>query len=47
MARFLYATLISAPMPEPERERVKHAYWHALDAAINEIDARQRLQGRR
>jgi transposase-like protein len=38
-ARNLYAKL-----PERERERVKHAYWHALDDAINANDARQRLQ---
>jgi putative transposase len=38
-ARNLYAKL-----PERERERVKHAYWQALDDAINERDARQRLQ---
>jgi putative transposase len=38
-ARNLYAKL-----PESERERVKHAYWRALDDAINEHDAKQRLQ---
>jgi putative transposase len=38
-ARNLYAKL-----PERERERVKHAYWQALDEAINERDAKQRLQ---
>jgi putative transposase len=38
-ARNLYAKL-----PEPERERVKHAYWQALDDAINERDAKHRLQ---
>ena len=38
-ARNLYAKL-----PERERERVKHAYWHALDDAINHNDAKQRLQ---
>jgi transposase-like protein len=38
-ARNLYAKL-----PERERERVKHAYWQALDDAISEIDAKQRLQ---
>jgi putative transposase len=38
-ARNLYAKL-----PERERERVKHAYWQALDDAINEKDAKQRLQ---
>jgi putative transposase len=36
-ARNLYAKL-------PERERVKHAYWQALDDAINERDAKHRLQ---
>jgi putative transposase len=38
-ARNLYSKL-----PERERERVKHAYWQALDDAINETDAKQRLQ---
>ncbi|MFL5876833.1 MAG: IS256 family transposase [Solirubrobacteraceae bacterium] len=38
-ARNLYAKL-----PERERERVKHAYWQALDDAINERDAKDRLQ---
>jgi transposase-like protein len=38
-ARNLYAKL-----PDRERERVKHAYWQALDEAINENDARTRLQ---
>jgi putative transposase len=38
-ARNLYAKL-----PERERERVKQAYWQALDDAINEQDAKQRLQ---
>src|SRR5919199_4917753 len=38
-ARNLYTKL-----PERERERVKHAYWHALDDAISEQDAKQRLQ---
>jgi putative transposase len=38
-ARNLYAKL-----PESERERVKHAYWQALDDAINENDAKQRLR---
>jgi putative transposase len=37
-ARNLYAKL-----PERDRERVKHAYWQALDDAINERDAKQRL----
>ncbi len=30
--------------PNAERERVKHAYWQALDDAINERDAKQRLR---
>jgi putative transposase len=38
-ARNLYAKL-----PERERERVKQAYWQALDDAINEQDAKQRLE---
>jgi transposase-like protein len=38
-ARNLYAKL-----PERERERVKHAYWRALDDAINARDGRKRLQ---
>jgi len=38
-ARNLYAKL-----PERERERVKQAYWRALDDAISETDAKQRLQ---
>ena len=38
-ARNLYAKL-----PERERERVKQAYWQALDDAINHRDAKQRLQ---
>jgi transposase-like protein len=38
-ARNLYAKL-----PDRERERVKHAYWQALDEAISETDAKQRLQ---
>jgi putative transposase len=37
-ARNLYAKL-----PERERERVKQAYWRALDDAIAEQDAKQRL----
>ena len=31
-------------MPERERERVRKAYWQALDEAISESDGRQRLQ---
>jgi transposase-like protein len=38
-ARNLYAKL-----PDRERERVKHAYWQALDDAINPGDAKHRLQ---
>jgi putative transposase len=38
-ARNLYAKL-----PERERERVKHAYWQALDDAISPSDAKQKLQ---
>ena len=33
-----------AKLPERERERVKQAYWQALDDAINANDAKQRLQ---
>src|SRR5213080_4181866 len=38
-ARNLYAKL-----PERDRERVKQAYWQALDDAISETDAKQRLK---
>jgi putative transposase len=38
-ARNLYAKL-----PDRERERVKHAYWQALDDAISEADVKRRLQ---
>jgi transposase-like protein len=38
-ARNLYAKL-----PERERERVKHAYWRALDDAISVSDAKHRLE---
>ncbi len=38
-ARNLYAKL-----PASERERVKHAYWQALDDAISENDAKQPLK---
>ena len=38
-ARNLYAKV-----PDRERERVKHAYWQALDEAISEADAKRRLQ---
>ena len=33
-----------AKLPERERERVRQAYWQALDEATNERDAKQRLQ---
>src|SRR3954466_1297077 len=33
-----------AKVPERERERIRKAYWQALDEAINERDGRQRLQ---
>ena len=33
-----------AKLPERERERVRAAYWQALDDATNERDAKQRLQ---
>src|SRR5207247_10949681 len=29
---------VYAKLPESERERVKHAYWRALDGALNEHD---------
>jgi putative transposase len=32
-----------AKLPERERERVRRAYWQALDDAIDERDAKQRL----
>src|SRR3982750_3382231 len=32
-----------AKVPDRERERVRKAYWQALDEAINERDGRQRL----
>src|SRR3954467_5229695 len=32
-----------AKVPERERERVRKAYWQALDEAINQSDGRQRL----
>jgi hypothetical protein len=38
-ARNLYSKL-----PERERERVKHAYWQALDEAISEEDGKRRHQ---
>jgi putative transposase len=33
-----------AKLPEPQRDRVRHAYWQALDDAINPSDAKQRLR---
>src|SRR3954447_23129135 len=33
-----------AKLPEPQGERVRHAYWQALDDAINPHDAKQRLR---
>src|SRR4051794_9104272 len=33
-----------AKLPDRERERIRYAYWHALDDATNERDAKQRLQ---
>jgi putative transposase len=33
-----------AKLPERERERVRQAYWQALDEAIDERDGKQRLQ---
>src|ERR671923_289354 len=33
-----------AKLPERERERVRKAYWQALDDATNERDAKQRLK---
>jgi putative transposase len=33
-----------AKLPERERERVRRAYWRALDEAINQRDGKQRLQ---
>ena len=33
-----------AKLPERERERVRAAYWQALDEAINEHDGKQRLK---
>ena len=38
-ARNLYAKL-----PDRERERIKHAYWQALDDAISQQDGKRRLQ---
>jgi putative transposase len=33
-----------AKLPERERERVRRAYWQALDEAVNEGDGKDRLQ---
>src|SRR5918994_1417372 len=33
-----------AKLPERERERVRQAYWQALDDAVDERDGKQRLQ---
>jgi transposase-like protein len=33
-----------AKLPERQRDRVRQAYWQALDDAINQRDAKQRLQ---
>jgi len=33
-----------AKLPERERERVRQAYWQALDEAMNERDGKQRLK---
>ncbi len=33
-----------AKLPDRERERVRSAYWQALDDALNDRDAKQRLQ---
>jgi transposase-like protein len=35
---------LDAKPPERERERVRKAYWQALDEAVDERDAKQRLQ---
>ena len=33
-----------AKLPERERERIRAAYWEALDEAVSESDGRKRLQ---
>ena len=38
------AANLDAKVPERERARVRKAYWQALDEAINDRDAKQRLQ---
>jgi putative transposase len=35
---------VLAKLPDRERERVRQAYWRALDDAINDRDGKQRLQ---
>src|SRR3954466_16424082 len=35
---------LTAKFPETQRDRVRQAYWRALDDAINPRDAKQRLQ---
>jgi transposase-like protein len=35
---------VLAKLPERERERVRQAYWRALDDATGERDGKQRLQ---
>jgi transposase-like protein len=35
---------LDSRLPERERERVKHAYWQALDDAISEEHAKEKLQ---
>jgi putative transposase len=32
-----------AKLPEPQRERVRAAYWQALNDAVDEHDGKQRL----
>ena len=38
------AANLYAKVPERERERVRRAYWQALDEAVNRNDAKQQLQ---
>ncbi len=38
------AANLYAKVPERERERVRKAYWQALDEAVNRNDAKQQLQ---
>ena len=44
IARSAACATCSPKLPERERERVRAAYWQALDEAINERDGRQRLK---